>query len=189
MITRAVGIVLAAGASSRLGHPKQLVRLGDGAPLVAEACARLDGVTDRTVVTLGARHEAVRAALPAGVDSVYTHDWKRGMSASIRAGLARALELTPDLDAALITTCDQHQLTRASLQELLDALEMAPEADASAAAYEGVVGVPAAFRARALPLVLDHLRGDRGARGLLRGDLLRVVAVAMPEAAHDLDTE
>lgn len=189
-----VGILLAAGASRRLGHPKQLVRLNARADaqeptLVAQAHARLRAVTTRTIVTLGAHHEAVRAALPPGIHAVYTSDWAHGMSASIRAGLTEALACAPDLDAALITTCDQHHLTTASLQRLIDALTDDPDADASAAAYEDILGVPAAFRTRALSRILDHLRDDRGARDLLRSGALRVVPVPMPEAAHDLDTE
>lgn len=86
------GLVLAAGAGSRMGRPKALVHADDGEPWVARAVRVLrDGGCESVTVVLGAGAERARELVPAEADVVVAHDWSDGMSASLRAGL-QALE-------------------------------------------------------------------------------------------------
>jgi molybdenum cofactor cytidylyltransferase len=175
-------LLLAAGASRRLGRPKQLVRLGGESLLRRAARAALAGGGPALVV-LGARAEAMRAEL-AGlpVTVVVNPDWREGMAASIRAGL-RALP--EGAGAVLFLACDQPAVDGQLVNRLLELHGRHPDA-VVACAYAGARGIPALFPARCFPALLA-LTGDRGARGLLAG--ADVVELPFPEGAMDVDQE
>jgi CTP:molybdopterin cytidylyltransferase MocA len=181
---RVAAIVLAAGASRRLGAPKQLARL-DGEPLVRRAArAALGSRCSRTRVVVGAHAAQVRAAL-AGLDVgiVECADWQEGMAASLRAGLAA---VDPSDDGVLFLLCDQPQVDAALLDALLDQFAK-PGIERAGTAYPQGVGVPAVF-ARSQFGALAALRGERGARGLLEADGPDRALVHSPASQPDLDT-
>jgi len=188
-------VLLAAGGSSRLGRPKQLVRRGNR-PLLLHALAAAHGALgrdDATVVVLGAgalrlrnvlRRSAPRApngARPARV--AYNALWRAGLAGSLRVGLD-ALPRTAR--AALVMLVDQPNVDAAALLRLIAAWRARPSIPA-AADYAGRAGVPAI-----LPRRLWHaarsLEGDVGARALLRS-VRELTLVEMPEAELDVDTE
>jgi molybdenum cofactor cytidylyltransferase len=102
------------------------------------------------------------------------------MASSIRAGI-RALP--PGAEAALFLVCDQVAADGALVTRLLEARRRHPDA-VVACAYDGARGIPAVFPARCFPQLLA-LRGDRGARDLLRGG--DVVEVPFPRGGEDVD--
>jgi len=176
-------ILLAAGASRRLGTSKQLLRI-DHEPLVRRA-ARIALTTrpTRIAVVVGADAEATFAAVSdLNVERVDCADWALGMGASLRAG-TRALQ--EDCDGLLIVLCDQPALSAAHLQRLVEAWRSAPQRRA-ASAYAGTLGVPALLPR---PWFADLLRleGDQGARALLRDQVQGVIAIPAPELAWDID--
>lgn len=175
-------ILLAAGASRRLGQAKQLVEI-DGEPLLRRAArallatAPLDGV-----VVLGHEAGRLRAALEGlPVRSVIAADHASGMSASLRVGVAA---LDARCDGALVALTDQPALRVEHLLALCETWRTQPHR-AAASAYAGVLGVPALLP-RAWFDDIARLRGDVGARELLR--TRDVVEVAAPTLARDLDT-
>ncbi len=183
---RLAAIVLAAGSSTRLGQPKQLVLYG-GETLLRRA-ARLAfaaGATD-VIVVLGAHAEACRAALHGlGVVIVVNADYGQGMGSGLRAGmdaLAEAEQVSGVHDALLLLVCDQPFVEPRHLQALVAAY---PATGVAAAAYNGRAGVPAVFQREHFP-ALAQVTGDQGARSLLQ--TLPVSLVQMPEAAIDIDT-
>lgn len=118
MSAEAVGIVLAAGAGTRYGYPKALA---EGGAWVRTAIGALrEGGCARVVVVLGAtgpNHEGL--GIPEDVRTVWAHDWARGLSASLRAGLRAAaggdyvviLPVdTPDVGAAVVARVVQAAL-------------------------------------------------------------------------------
>jgi CTP:molybdopterin cytidylyltransferase MocA len=172
-------LVLAAGASRRLGRPKQLVRL-DGEPLVRRTVRVAESLRPLWIgVVVGASAARVAAALRgADVEVVLARRWREGLAASLAAGVRRA---PPRARQLLVMTVDQWRLQSSDLARLLAAAGRCP----AAAVYGGRLGVPAVFPRRLWP-ALRRLRGDRGARELLeRGP---AVPVPMPAAAADLDT-
>lgn len=172
-------LVLAAGGSRRLGRPKQLVRW-QGRSLLLHAVERALALKPAWLgVVLGARAGRLAAELEgAAVDAiVVARDWRRGLSASLRAGLERVPVGPSQL---LVTSVDQWALKSGDLERLL----RTPAKGAVAAAYSGAVGIPARFP-RPSFRALRGLQGDRGARALLAAP--GTVAVAMPRAAIDLD--
>lgn len=106
MVAGVVGIVLAAGAGTRMGAPKALVRDAAGTPWVVGAARALsDGGCTPVLVVVGAAAAEVRAALgDADVEVIEADDWALGMGSSLRAGLAAA-EAT-DAAAAMIHLVD-----------------------------------------------------------------------------------
>ncbi len=180
-------VLLAAGASRRLGRPKQTVLIG-GEPLVARMAGMALATDPRAlVVSLGAQADLVRQALgDAGDDPrvrcIVAADWALGMGASLRSGLDA---LPDDCDAALVLLCDQPTLTVAHLERLLAAWRVDP-ARASASTYAGVPGVPAVLPRAWWPSIDSG--SDRGARDLLRARTAEISTIAAAGLERDLDT-
>ena len=175
-------IVLAAGASKRLGRPKQLVEIG-GEPLLRRVVdAALATTPHECIVVLdeSAPFDAVLAALDVRV--VRIPDAATGMAASLRAGVAAT---DRECDGALIVVTDQPALDARHLHALCAAWHAAP-AFAIASAYAGVIGVPALLP-RSWFDAVAALSGDVGARELLRARA-DVIAIAAPDLARDIDT-
>jgi len=177
-------IVLAAGASTRFGGIKQLVRI-DGRPLLHTTVSRAVEVAGAaTIVVLGANAAELAPLLthtPATI--VVNRDWREGIGSSIRAGVAR---LPAACTGAMLMLADQAAVTAQDLQRLVGTWRRQPEYIA-AALYAGATGVPAVFP-RASFRQLAELRGDIGARMLLQRNPDRVVRVPMDSAALDIDT-
>lgn len=177
-------IVLAAGASRRLGEPKQLVKIG-GRPLLHRVVSNATSLAGHAVtVVLGAHADDLTRLLahsPASV--VINREWEEGIGSSIRRGIA---SLPASCNAAMLVLGDQVGVTVEDLRRLTSAWN--GEASVIAAStYEQHLGVPAIF-----PHTFFHelaeLRGDEGARKILERNRYRVSRVPMPNAAIDLDT-
>ena len=177
-------IVLAAGASTRFGGIKQLVRIA-GRPLLHTTVSRAVEVAGAaTIVVLGANAAELAPLLthtPASV--VINRDWREGIGSSIRAGVAR---LPAACTGVLLMLADQIAVTSQDLQRLIGMWRRQPDYVA-AAMYSGAAGVPAIFP-RSRFKELAELRGDVGARMLLHRNPDRVVRVPMDSAALDIDT-
>jgi len=177
-------VVLAAGASTRFGSPKQLARV-QGAPMLQLALSRAQAVAGHAVsVVLGANAAQIAAALGRSpVTLVINRGWEEGLAASIRAGIER---LPGHCAGALLWLADQCAVTSVDLQRLVDVWHGDRRAIVSAQ-YGGGWGVPAIFPRSSFPALLA-LRGDRGAQALLRHPAGWRVGVPMPSAAIDIDT-
>ena len=176
--------VLAAGASKRLGHAKQLVEI-DGEPLLRRvARAVLATIPRDAVAVLGHDADRIGAALEGlAIRQLRIDDANEGMSASLRAGIA---VLDAECTGALVVLTDQPALGIAHLEAICAAWRAAP-ARAIASAYADVLGVPALLP-RSWFGDIAALRGDTGARALLRARRREVVAIAAPDLARDIDT-
>ena len=180
-------IVLAAGGSTRLGQPKQLLRR-DGETLVARA-VRLVGDTGpcRLLVMLGASRDAVAAARPAWPPHAELHavaDWHTGLSASLRAA-GRALR--GHHGPVLVTGIDQPALDARHLRALLEGAGAAPSGCA-AVMHGARPGAPAVL-SPALFAQVEAVAGDRGFGALLAAlpeDTL--FRLREPALARDVDT-
>jgi molybdenum cofactor cytidylyltransferase len=177
-------IVLAAGAATRFGSPKQLARL-NGRPLLHLAVARAVEIAGQSVtVVLGANAAELAPLLRhTGASMVINRDWTEGMGSSVRAGVAG---IPAAADGALLMLADQPAVTADDLRRLVNTWRAQPN-HIVAAQYAGTAGVPAIF-AREDFAALGALRGDAGARALLRRAGERLVRVPLPSAAIDIDT-
>ena len=166
-------IVLAAGASSRLGRPKQLL-LFEGEPLVVRAARIASAVADTLVVVPPDR--AIYEAL-GGFNLIENIDRDEGVASSIRVGVAAT-----EGDVVLMV-CDQPMITAGHLQALIDA-----KSPIAATGYNGIAGVPAFFAAKFRGELLA-LRGDVGAKRVIEAHRDELVTIPCAAAALDVDTE
>jgi len=179
-------ILLAAGASRGLGHPKQLV-VYEAQTLIRRAAERLaSSKAEPIIVVLGAEIERCKMELRGlDVDIFVNGEWSIGISSSIACGLRGLLDASPDADGALIALCDQPFVATDDYDRLL-AKFAETRSPIVASAYEGVIGVPAVF-AKEIFDDLFELRGDEGARFLMRKDPGRTSAVPIAGASFDVD--
>lgn len=183
-------ILLAAGASTRLGQPKQLLRLPafGGKTLLdhAVSLAREAGLAPIFVV-LGAHADEIHLACEL-LDCILIRNqaWAEGMASSLRVGIAAVLENAPAASGAMVLVCDQPGLSAEHLVRLLDAHAL-DRNRIVASHYAGRTGVPAIFP-RALFPALMGLQGDQGARALLQKSGTNVAAIDFPRGELDLDS-
>ena len=180
-------VILAAGASTRMGEPKQLL-VFDGRPLLVRAVdAALASAAWPVVVVLGAHAEKIRPLLARHPVLISENPaWAEGMASSVRAGIATLQEFSRSLDAALIAVCDQPAFSPDVIAALVAAQHTTGRSIA-AAHYRGRHGVPALFL-REHFVALAALTGEAGARALLNDAPERVAAVDLPALDVDLDT-
>jgi molybdenum cofactor cytidylyltransferase len=176
-------VVLAAGDASRFGRNKLLLEAG-GESLLRRAArlgSRLTG--PRCLVVLGADASRLRAEL-AGLDVavVVNRTWRDGMAGSLRAGVDA---LPASAAAALVMLADQYAVGAHDLDRLARCWSRRPRR-AAAAIIDGAPGAPAILPRRYFGPI-RRLRGDQGARRLLREAGAGVTGVEMPAAARDLD--
>jgi molybdenum cofactor cytidylyltransferase len=178
-------IVLAAGASSRMGSPKQLLRYGGQTLIRRAAEAAIASSCNRVAVVIGSNASQMRRELKdLPVSVVENQNWQTGMSSSIRAGLD---ELRPhDLDGVVIMLCDQPFVTAGILNDLI-ATHRQTGKPIVASCYETTKGVPAFF-SRDLFTDLTSLSADEGARRLIVKHPELVATINFPEGAIDIDT-
>ena len=180
-------ILLAAGASTRMGRPKQLLPVA-GQPLIVHAtAAALASPAWPVVVVLGAQADKIRPALARlPVLIVENPTWAEGLGSSIRTGLAALEKFSRSLDAALIALADQPAFSTVVIARLA-AAHRHNDSGLTAARYAERLGAPALFARKYFPL-LHALQGDEGARAILAAHSRDVTAVDLPELALYLDT-
>lgn len=180
-------IVLAAGASSRLGQPKQLLMLGDET-LLARAIRLANEAGAAPVITvLGANCSTILPSMETtnSIHVINAH-WELGISTSIHAGLDALEDSAPDAAGALVLACDQPRLTADHLRALIEAFAAQEKSSIVASEYAGVLGVPAVFP-RMVFADLRALRGDRGARSLLVHPPCPIISMPFPGGEVDID--
>ena len=179
-------IILAAGASTRLGTPKQLLPFRGRSLLVHAYETALASVCRPVIVVVGAQAQRMRTVmqdLPAQV--VENAAWSEGMGSSIRAGMAAAQDYK-GLEAVVLMVCDQPLLTPQVIDSLVQT-HRATGKDIVASHYADTVGVPALFGA-SLFHELSELSGTEGAKRLLARYPDAVASVPFAGGSVDIDT-
>ena len=173
-------VILAAGASRRLGRPKQLIAI-EGETLLHRIARMALLVCDPVLVVLGCEAERMKAALAdLPVRCVRNLDWEEGMASSLRAAVSA---LPPEAIAAIFLVCDQPALDQELLERLLY-LHREHPGRRIASGYSGIRGIPALLPCRDFGALLQ-LRGDRGAKDLLVSE--DALEVPFPGGEQDLD--
>lgn len=180
-------IVLAAGASSRLGQSKQLLQV-EGEPLLRRiARVSCESNADRTLVVLGdneREHGRIIRDLPLYI--CIHSDWERGMGSSLKAGMEFIQSFLSDTTAVIVVVCDQPLLTTDHLNHLIDKYK-STRAPVVASAYSNVLGVPVLFDAS----LFDGIRridDAHGARQIIDKNKANAQRIAFQGGELDIDT-
>ena len=177
-------IVLAAGASNRLGVPKQLLKYNGITLLRRTVETVLLSKVKFVHVVLGFEAEKMKleiANLP--VDIVVNPNWQNGISTSIHSGIQ---SLGPNIDAAIIVLCDQPKLSTDILNTLINTYT-STRAPIITCKYAGTVGVPALFDHRIFPELLS-LEGDLGAKKIIEQHAKERFEIDFLDGEIDIDT-
>jgi molybdenum cofactor cytidylyltransferase len=180
-------MILAAGASTRMGTPKQLLAYRGCTLILHVAEVAITSVCQPIVVVLGANAEQIKpeiSQLP--VHIVENQQWADGMSSSIRVGLEALLAVNQNLEAVAIALCDQPFVSSQTLDRIVEAYRFTGK-PIIASEYAGTLGVPVLF-SRSLFSELMALKSNEGAKQLIKRHIHEVFSVPFPEGSIDIDT-
>ena len=181
-------VLLAAGGSSRLGHPKQLLSYQGQSLLQYSLGEALASGAGPVVVVLGANAETLQAQIKTdNVHVVVNEAWQEGMASSIRSGVKAVAEINPSAKGLILMVCDQPFVTAPLLNELITAHQKTGKGIVTCS-YEDTYGPPVFFHASLFP-ELRQLKGDIGARSIVRQHTEDVEAIPFPEGNVDIDTD
>ena len=181
-------VVLAAGMSSRLGSPKQLLEYKGKSLMQHAADTALQTNMQPVVIVIGANSDAIKkqtGVMKAAV--VENEGWLEGMASSLRCGLAAVLKIQPGADGIIFMVCDQPYVTESLLDCLLQ-VQHETGMPIIASRYEDNLGTPALFH-KSFFAELMKLKGDTGARKLIKLHEDLVKTVAFPKGAIDINTK
>lgn len=180
-------ILLAAGSSSRLGRPKQLINYQGKTLLQHSIEAAQHSAADDLIVVLGCNADLIQTHIESKEVSVLVHaHWQDGMSSSMQCGLRHLIE-NSQVDQVVLMLCDQPFVH----QGLLDQLMLDKKTSGKgiiACSYAGTVGVPALFDQKYFWELLA-LKGTEGAKKVILNHQEDTFLVDFPLGAVDLDTE
>ena len=179
-------IILAAGASTRLGFPKQTL-LYRGKTLIEIAIeAGLKANFGPVVVVLGANAEAIEPGIKHfNITIIQNDSWAAGMASSISAAIT-SIEKNEAIDSAVIMLCDQPFVSRSLIGSMI-LKQQQTGSKIVACTYKDTVGVPVLFH-RSLFAELLLLQGQEGAKKILQAHASEVVAIPFEKGGIDIDT-
>jgi molybdenum cofactor cytidylyltransferase len=178
-------LILAAGNSSRLGRPKQLVEF-EGKTLIERITETALSVSEDVLIVLGGNAELIFPKLEGfknTISNVFNPDWKEGIGSSIRFGVEK-LEAKSDL--ILILLSDQPFISKVLLQNMLQTYANSQN-PIVACVYNNTLGVPILFDKSVFSELLK-LSGDKGAKSFLHLYKNRISTIDFPEGIIDIDT-
>lgn len=186
-INNCAAVLLAAGASSRLGKPKQLLLYKGKTFLQNVLSAAINAQLDPVIAVLGAEETIIRKEIgEKNIYNVFNSEWQEGIASSIRCGLQELEKIAPNADAAILMVCDQPYITSSLLKDLLVTQQQTGK-PIVASHYNGVAGTPALFHKTIFPELL-LLKGDKGAGKILREKTGQVATIPFPLGSIDIDT-
>ncbi len=177
------GIILAAGASFRLGHPKQLVMLPNGLTVLQNTVQCMLSNDLETYVILGSNSELVSNSLKEyNVKTLINEQWSKGMGSSIGYSIS---SIPSETTSVVISVCDQPYLDRHIIQSLVDTFHSTDSSIVASQYRNGKIGVPAIFDKSLFPKLIQ-LSGDMGAKKLIR-ESSSITTIDFPKGEVDID--
>jgi molybdenum cofactor cytidylyltransferase len=180
-------VILAAGASSRMGTLKQLLEYGGQTLVRRVALAAQDAGCNPVAVVTGAYAEKLEKELHGlNLRQVSNPEWESGMGSSIRAGIQAVLKTNDQVTAIVLMLCDQPFVTSDVLTRLITAHRKTGR-EIVASSYAGTIGVPALF-GKAFFTDLVQLESGAGAKHVIQRHLTQVRLLPFARGEIDLDT-
>lgn len=180
-------IILAAGKSSRLGSPKQLLNYKGKNLLQLSIDAALESFAEKVIVVLGAEKEQIEQNLDQSkIYLIHNKNWQSGMASSIHSALENLKSIIPNAQGAIFMVCDQPFVNAELLNKLIEKhLENGKKIIASS--YDDTLGTPSLFH-KNLFQELSELKGDVGAKSLIKKYKDDAESVAFELGSIDIDT-
>ncbi len=180
-------LILAAGSSSRMGSPKQLLSYKGKTLLQHSIDMALEANIGRVFIVLGANAKSILNKLEHTKSSIIINEtWIEGMSSSIRLGAEHIINTVKKVEGILIMVGDQPYINHKLLQRFIQKHEETT-LPIIVASYNKVLGVPAFFHQTIFHQLLQ-LRGDKGARELIKKQINNVGKVFFEGGVLDIDT-
>jgi molybdenum cofactor cytidylyltransferase len=178
-------VVLAAGTSSRMGEPKQLLRLGERTVLGQTLDNLRNTHIEQIVLVLGFVAEKIARQIDLGGFTLVINDqFREGMGSSLRSGIAA---LNPEVNAALIVLADQPFVRPATLDQLIDGY-VESCAQIAIPTYRGFRGNPVLLDRSVFAEVME-LTGDIGCRAIFGDHTEGIVKVPVDDVGILLDID
>jgi molybdenum cofactor cytidylyltransferase len=186
--SRVGAIILAAGKSTRMGEPKQLLPLGESTVLGQTLESIRRAGMDEIVLVLGCSAETIRQQLPAsafeGLKVVVNQAYGQGMASSLREGLS---SMPLQIDAALIVLADQPFIRPETLSQIVDQYRRS-NAQIVIPTYKGFRGNPVLLDRSVFPEIMA-LGGDIGCRAIFGSHLEGIVKLEVEDVGILLDID
>lgn len=181
-------IILAAGNSSRLGRPKQLLKFKESNLLRNTISEALITTNSFVLVVTGADNLNIEKELNSSqVLLCFNEDWETGMASSIVKGLNELLKLNPDCEKCIFAVCDQPFVTSSIFENLINEYHKTKKG-IIASAYSETLGTPVLFHKKYFNDLLE-LSGQDGAKKIIKKYLKDTVSVPFVKGDIDIDTE
>ena len=180
-------ILLAAGSSTRMGTPKQLLTFKADSFLSSMLNVIVEVNAGKVIVVFGANAELLEKELSGkNVFKVINNEWTEGIGSSIRCGLKALSEIEPSCDKAIFLACDQPLVSASLLNNLIN-MHKETGKPIVASSYANTLGIPALFH-KNLFQELKELKGDTGAKKIIQKYRKSVAEVPFPLGSIDIDT-
>jgi molybdenum cofactor cytidylyltransferase len=181
-------IILAAGNSSRLGQPKQLLQYKD-ATLLQHIMEEASVIKESFVIVVtGANHELIEKEIDSSkIKIAFNRDWELGMSSSIKTGLNKAFQLYPEIEKCILAVCDQPFISHSIFKNLITEFHKTGKGIV-ASSYAETFGTPVLFDKKYFDELL-HLKGQEGAKKIINRFLEDTASVSFEKGNIDIDTE
>jgi molybdenum cofactor cytidylyltransferase len=181
-------IILAAGASSRMGQPKQLLDINGKSLLRHIAEIALETNCYPITVVLGANRQLIRGELDKmPITIIDNPKWEEGMSSSIKMGLVGAYMTAKEIEAAIFLTVDMPYITKEIIEKMIQKASESTDNQLIACKYDEQVGIPVLFKRELFNELLD-LTGEQGAKKVITKHLDKMKSIDFPAGKYDLDT-
>ena len=181
-------LILAAGDSSRMGTPKQLLKWKNTSLLGHAIETAKKSNTSKICVILGANYYLINAKINNyEVEVLVNESWKKGLGNSIAFGVNHVLKEDTNFDAVIVMLADQPLIESVYLNKVLDTYEMGKRQIIATSYKRGKQGVPVLFDAIYLE-ELSQLNDDKGAKGILQKYSKNVLAINADNRVSDIDT-
>lgn len=177
-------LILAAGASVRLGRPKQNL-LYQGQTLVQKIVSTAVALQSGPVLLVVKERDGID--VQEDIIQIHNPDAGSGMATSIHCGIRYLETQHSDIETVIITVCDQPFITTGLLQEMISHY-METNLPIVACTYGDIVGTPVLFH-KTMFKALYALNGDKGARQLINQHIQQVGLINFPLGNIDVDTE
>lgn len=180
-------IILAAGNSSRLGTPKQLLPYKGKTLLQHIVDEALAAQLHPVVAVTGANHEAISQSISQPVHLAFNANWQEGMASGIAVGMQTLLSVNNTIEAVILAVCDQ-PFVSSGLFFQLNFVQKQTGKGIVASQYANTTGTPVVFTSTYFTQLL-HLSGEGGAKKLLAMYEADVATIPFPNGNIDIDTE